>query len=107
MGALSMRTFVRAVVLKATADSITPAAVCKAIVSGNFESSVINGRTVIETAEAGGATKFLLPAGLTPGEVMNMASRALDYIESQPNPAAPALPTEIKRLRPCFSRVTL
>jgi len=107
MASLSLRTFLRAVVLRATADSSTPAAVCEGIISGNFTSSVIDGRTVIETAEAGGATKFLLPSGLTPGEIMNMAARALDWIEAQPNPAAPGLPTEIKRLRPCFSRVTL
>ena len=107
MATLSLTTFVQAVILKARRDGATPAAVAEGILSGNFASAVVNGRTVIRTSEAGGSTEFALPQGLTPAELIDLAGRALRWIESEPDPANPGLPRPVKRLRVCFDRATL
>lgn len=107
MAKLSLTTFVQAVILKARRDGTTPAAVADGILSGNFASAVVNGRTVIRTSEAGGSTEFALPAGLTPPELIELAGHGLRWIESQPDPANPGLPRQAKRLRVCFDRARL
>lgn len=106
---VSLRTFIRTVRLQAESvgGSATPASICEGLLTGLFESSIENGRTIIRSAEAGGMTEFAIPAGLTPSEVMNLATQALDWIEAQDTPENPELPTDVRRLRPCFSRVTL
>lgn len=93
--------------MQAAATSTTPALVAKALVLGHFTSSVQNGRTVIRSSEAGGLTEFAFPDGLTPGEVIEVAGRALEWIEAQADPLVPALPRISRRLRFCFDRASL
>lgn len=107
MAKVSLTTFIRIAKLKAAKDETTPKAVIEAIALGQFESSVANGRTIVRTSEAGGSVEFSLPDGLTPGELLELASEALRWIESQPDPDNPGLPGTVKRLRVCFDRATL
>lgn len=50
---------------------------------------------------------FALPEGLTPGELLELASDELRWIEAQPDPDNPGLPRSVRRLRVCFDRATL
>lgn len=105
--ALSLTTFIQAAQLRATQANTTAKAVIEAILLGQFTSSVANGRTIIQTAEAGGSVQFAIPDGLSPAEVMEMAGRALRWIESQPDPDNPGRPREIRRLRVSFDRAVI
>lgn len=107
MAKISLTAFIQAAKLKAAKDSTSAKAVVEAIVLGQFESSVSNGRTVIRTAEAGGETEFSIPDGLTPSELIELATDALRWIDRQPDPLNPGLPQTVKRLRACFNRATL
>lgn len=107
MGSPSLRTVLRAIALHAESAGKAPAEVARALVLGQFQSSVLNGRTVIRTSEAGGNTEFSLPEGLGPGEVMELGARALDWIEAQTDPTAPGLPRVSRRLRAAFDRARL
>lgn len=104
---ITLSTFVRAAQLKATQGDTPLRAVLEGILIGHFKSTVANGRTVIATTEAGGSTQFTLPAGLTPPEVMEMAGRALRWIDSRPDPANPGLPNTVKRLRVSFRKARI
>lgn len=104
---LSLTTFVQLAKLRATQASTTPLAICQAIALGQFTTSITNGRTVIETAEAGGMVKFEIPQGISPAEVTELAAKAIRWIEAQPNPANPAVPRPIRRLRATFNRAIL
>ena len=107
MAQVSLTTFIQAANLKAAKDGVTVKAVVEAIVLGQFESSVVNGRTIVSTSEAGGSVEFSLPEGLTPGELLELASAALRWIEAQADPDNPGVPRQVKRLRACFDRATL
>ena len=107
MAKISLTAFIQAAKLKAAKDGTNAKAVVEAIVLGQFESSVANGRTVIRSSEAGGETEFSLPDGLTPSELIELATTALRWIERQPDPLNPNLPQTVKRLRACFNRATL
>jgi hypothetical protein len=55
--AISLTTFIQAAQLQATRSATTAKAVIEAILVGQFQSSVSNGRTIIQTAEAGGSSE--------------------------------------------------
>lgn len=107
MAKISLTAFIQAAKLKAAKDQTTAKAVVEAIVLGQFESAVVNGRTVIRSSEAGGEVEFSLPEGLTPSELIELASTALQWINRQPDPLNVGLPQTVKRLRVCFNRATL
>ena len=102
-----MPAFLQGTMLKAAKDGLTPQVVLETILRGLFEATIVNGRTVIRTAEAAGSTDFVLPEGLTPIEVMNLASLTLAYVLAQPDPSHPALPRIVKRFRFTFDRAQL
>jgi hypothetical protein len=62
--AISLTTFIQAAQLRAAQAGTTAKAVIEAILVGQFQSSVSNGRTIIQTAEAGGSVQFAIPDGL-------------------------------------------
>jgi hypothetical protein len=103
MAAITLSTFIQALRLKAARDGKTPKEVAEAILLGQFNSSVVNGRTVIQTSEAGGSTQFTLPSGLTPADVMELAAEVIRRNVT----ADSALPQRVHRLRVCFDRATL
>ncbi len=105
--AISLTTFIQAAQLQATRSATTAKAVIEAILVGQFQSSVSNGRTIIQTAEAGGSVQFAIPDGLSPAEVTELAGRALRWIDARPNPNSPGLPREIRRLRVTFNRAQI
>lgn len=104
---MNLRTFVHALTLRAGAASKTPAEVARAIVLGQFTSAVENGRTLIRTNEAGGGVEFVIPEGLTPANIIDLGTRALEHIEAQPDPTKPGLPRVTRRLRFTFDRASL
>jgi hypothetical protein len=103
MAAITLSTFILALRLKADRDGKTPKEVAEAILLGQFSASVVNGRTVIRTSEAGGSTEFALPTGLTPAEVMELAAEAIR--RNVTTTSAP--PQRTRRLRVCFDRASL
>ena len=107
MPQITMRAFLHGTTLKAAKDGVTPATVLKTILEGLFSATVVNGRTVISTSEAAGSTNFVLPDGLTPVEVMNLASEALIYVNAQSDPTNPILPGPVRRFRVTFDRAQL
>jgi hypothetical protein len=104
---LSLTTFIQLAKLRATQASTTPRAIVEAIALGQFTTSVANGRTVVQTMEAGGSVQFEIPPGLSPVEVTELAGKALRWIDAQPDPNNPALPRQIRRLRATFNRAIL
>ena len=54
MPTLTMPAFLQGAVLKAAKDGLTPQVVLETILRGLFEATIVNGRTVIRTAEAAG-----------------------------------------------------
>lgn len=62
---------------------------------------------MIRTSEAGGSTDFVLPAGLEPAELLELAVRALEWVQAQPEPDNPALPGRIRHYRVCFDKATI
>jgi hypothetical protein len=107
MAKVTLTAFIQAAHLKASKDSQPVKAVIEAIVLGLFESSVVNGRTVIRTSEAAGSVEFSLGDGLSPSELVELATTALRWIESRPDPLNPGIPRQVKRLRVCFDRGSL
>ncbi len=89
MAKITMPAFLLGTKLKAAKDGLTPQVVLETIVRGLFEATVVNGRTVIRTSERAGSTDFVLPEGLTPAEVLNLAQQTLAYVLAQPDPANP------------------
>jgi hypothetical protein len=91
--------------LRATADGKTLRAILEGILTRQFTVSIESGRHVVSTAEAGGATEFGMVPGLPPGKLISLASKALEWLDKPGNEASTtALPTQVKRLRPCYSR---
>jgi hypothetical protein len=105
--AISLTTFIQTAQLRATQAGTTAKAVIEAILVGQFQSSVSNGRTIIQTAEAGGSVQLAIPDGLSPAEVTELAGRALPWIEARPDPNNPGLPREVRRLRVTFGRARI
>ena len=100
-----MRALVRAAILQGRQDQKSPQAVLEAVLLGQFTSSVTNGSTVVETSEAGGSVRFVLPGGLSPSEVITLMERAISWIELQTDPTNPALPRLTKRLFADFRQI--
>lgn len=104
---ISLSTFVQAANLKAAQANTTTRAVLESILLGHFSSTATNGRTVIATNEAGGSVQFVLPEGLTPTEVMELAGRGLRWIATRPDQDNPGVPKTIKRLRVSFRKARI
>ncbi len=91
--------------LRATADGKSLRAILEGILTRQFTVSIESGRQVVSTAEAGGATEFGSVPGLPPGKLISLAAKALEWLDRPGNESsATALPSGVKRLRPCFSR---
>jgi predicted metal-dependent hydrolase len=100
-----LRAFIRAAQAQAVTigGSATAKSVLMIIITGQFTSTAQNGRTLIESSEAGGTVRFTIPNSLGPAEVTQLAEEAIEWLEA--NTAAdgstPAL-KRVKRLRFCF-----
>jgi hypothetical protein len=98
--------FVRGAVLAGAASNPTktPKEVLEAIVLARFKSEATNGRTLISSSESGGSTSFSAPAMLSPADVIALAERALQWLDTQTDPANPNLAglRKVGRLRASF-----
>lgn len=101
----------RAMVLGAVRTAVapkTPIQVLEDIVIGRFRTEISDGKTVIAATEGGGSVTFSLPAELGPGDVTELAMRAIAFIRSCPDPNNPPLyPRIIRRLRASFAKAVI
>lgn len=75
------------------------------ILTGHYTSSVQDGKTLIQTSEAGGSVQFMVPMGYGPLDIMALVEEAIQFIEAQPDPANINLKTKrVKMLRVSFGR---
>jgi len=100
---VDLRTFWRIIALQAARTGKTPRAICEALLLTQYSMSIENGRTVVETTDAGGSTRFGLPGSLNASEIAALASAALDHIDV----SGSTLPQAVRRLRPTFDRASL
>lgn len=103
---LDLRTFWDIVKSEADAKRLTMKAVCQSLHRRHFE-IISDGKVVTQTGEAGGSVEFSFPPGLDAATIAILASRALEWIDSQPDPDNPRGPRRISRLRVCFNRARL
>lgn len=102
--ALTKAAFYRLAKLRADATGTSVRKVIEEIALGRFESSVVNGETLIATGKDSFNAQFTIPAGLGPGDIINLATEVLEWIERQPNPDNPGAMQTVRRLRACFDR---
>ena len=102
MANVSLTAFIQAAKLKAAKDGVTVKAVVEAIVLGQFESSVVNGRTIVSTSEAGGSVDL---AGVALRSGLEWIEQALPHVPPEcvdsfrvRNPANRALLARATRL---------
>lgn len=107
MAAISLRVFIQAASIYAQTEGVRVLDVCRGVLASKFRAAVVNGRTVLSATDEGSGTTWSLPDGLKESDVLELAGRAVEWIESRPNPASPGLPRRITRLRVTFDRASL
>lgn len=84
----------------------SPQSALEHLIVGKFLVEVHDGKTVVRTEEAGGSI-FFATADLGPGQVLELAEEALQWLMTQTDPTNPPLnPRRITRLRASFGQVT-
>jgi len=83
--------------------------VLESLILQNFQTTISNGRVLIETQEAGGSVRFEVPANLSSSQIITIAEKALEWLLAQPDPNNPdlSLLTPVKRLSVSFKGVSL
>jgi hypothetical protein len=76
---LEVRILVRALKLQLTGGNSLVGAL-NALVTQKWAASVVNGQTVLSTAEAGGSVTFAFDRAFTPAELATMAEEALEWV---------------------------
>jgi hypothetical protein len=70
--------------------------------------SVVNGQTILSTAEAGGSVTFTFDRAYTPAELATMAEEALEWVSTLVAPENPPLDVpRYNRLHPTFRKAVL
>jgi hypothetical protein len=87
----------------------TPTQVLEGILLGKFNAEITDGKILIHSAEAGGATQFALLPDMSPAEIVDLLMETITWIQTQPDPANPCVypPRRIKRLRASFAKATI
>ena len=79
-----------------------------ALVTQKWAASVVNGQTVLSTAEAGGSVTFTFDRAYTPAELATMAEEALEWVNTLVDPESPPLDlARYNRLHPTFHKAVL
>lgn len=106
-----IRALVRAAKARATTlgGGATILTVLAGLLTTQFNLTLLNGRVVVSTAEAGGSVTFATGGEIsTPEAFMALVEEALEWVEQQPDPNNPNLsPRHITRLRATFENLTL
>ncbi|MCP5515623.1 MAG: hypothetical protein H7A45_00290 [Verrucomicrobiales bacterium] len=79
-----------------------------ALLQQKWASQVVNGQTVVSTAEAGGSVTFTFERGYTPAQLAVMAEEALEWVNTLADPENP--PTDVpfyNRVHPTFHKAVL
>ena len=98
---------VRAVKLQLT-DGATLVSALNALVTQKWATNVVNGQTILSTAEAGGSVTFTFERAYTPAELAVMAEEALEWDNTLANPENPPLDVaRYNRLHPTFHKAVL
>lgn len=106
MAAITKAAFLRCAKLRVAqlGGGATVRSVIESIALGHFTSSVINGETIVSTSRDGVSVSVVFPDGMSPADLVNMASEVLEWIERQPDPNNPGNMESVRRLRVCFNR---
>ncbi len=106
-----IRGLVRAAKARATAlgGSNTLVSVLTGLLTTQFNLSVVNGRVIVSTAEAGGSVSFATGGEISsPEGFIALVEEALEWVEQQADPNNPNLsPRQVTRLRATFEHLTL
>ena len=79
-----------------------------ALVTQKWAASVVNGQTILSTAEAGGSVTFTFDRAFTPAELATMAEEALEWVNTLVDPENPPLDVpRFNRLHPTFRKAVL
>lgn len=103
---LDLRTFWDIVSAEAAAKGLTVKAVCQSLHQQHF-TMISDGKVVTQTGEAGGTVEFSFPTGLDSASIAILASRVLEWIETQADQVNSRGPRRITRLRSTFNRARL
>ena len=98
---------VRALKLQLT-EGTTLVEALEALVTQKCAANVVNGQTVLSTAEAGGSVTFTFDRAYTPAELAVMAEEALEWVNTLADPEDPPLDVpRYHRLHPTFHKAVL
>lgn len=103
---MDFRTFWDICSAESEATGLSMKALCQSLHRKHFE-IVRDGLVVTQTGEAGGTMELSFPPGISAAGIALLASRALEWIDAQPNPDKPRAPRRITRLRATFNRARL
>ncbi len=89
-------------------DGATLVSALNALVTQKWATNVVNGQTILSTAEAGGSVTFTFERAYTPAELAVMAEEALEWVNTLANPENPPLDVaRYSRLHPTFHKAVL
>jgi hypothetical protein len=78
------------------------------LVTQKWAASVVNGQTILSTAEAGGSVTFTFDRAFTSAELATMAEEALEWVNTLVDPENPPLDVpRYNRLHPTFCKAVL
>jgi hypothetical protein len=104
---IEVRMVVRALQLQLTGD-LTLVGALHGLLTSKWTAQVVNGQTILSTAEAGGSVTFTFERAYTPAQLAVMAERALEWVNTLPDPEHPPLDVpRYTRLHPTFHRAVL
>ena len=90
------------------AEGATLVGALEALVTQKWAASVVNGQTILFTAEAGGSVTFTFDRAYTPAELATMAEEALEWVNTLVDPEDPPLDlSRYNRLQPTFHKAVL
>jgi hypothetical protein len=79
-----------------------------ALLTQKWSASVVNGQTILSTAEAGGSVTFTFDRAYTPADLATMAEEALEWVNTLVDPENPPLDVaRYNRLHPTFRKAVL
>lgn len=99
-GIILRRLIIRGARLASPSD---PKAVLSGYLSGNFTTTIKNGKTIVKVNGNGLDVEFLIPDSFTMSQIMEEVEQALTWLEAQSDPTdVTQLPRAIKRLQASF-----
>lgn len=107
MAGITKADLIRAVKIHARRDGVLVREVLESIILSRFQTSIVDGQTLLDVSDEGMSMRFVFPDGLSPAEIIRVASEALEWVEKQADPDNPGVPQLVKRFRATFGRACL